>query len=1152
MLNHPASNIEDINSRQSVMNALLDINCDLEKLSNVAWEWSYLADSYDSLFKISDEEERRVENLRGHGKYEDARSKFEILFWGTNWFEPVKQAVEMLRKNKELNHDDLDKILNTAGWEEKEWENNPWDRVRIWDQLFWLVNNKEEIFNLVKLLKDIPEPNIQKIAIAIEKEAKELPDYNWEKIYNAWKDDDEQTLGELWQKASSMAAHLDKVISLFTIALHFKEEQFSPATFDKDKPEFFKEWWNFSKKKEYIPFSFSRDKNKKKWWKQIPNSSPKHTPLTILCWSNMSWKSFYLEKVLNLHLCAQAFWYIPALEWNFHCYDSFIHLDRSNTDSDNNLSAFWKEVDNWRKVFESIWNSSSPFVLADESYSTTSPIDQHKLWMATINHLLWLWARIYLSNHNEWLLKECDSISDAEIYHFETWIGSNGDIDFLYNMKPWIDESHSFEVARRLKLSSRVIQSAKSYAEWKPQKVESQNTIINVVSEYSSIERETLKKERVGIIGFTRGDNEFVVLDGFEPPNRWWNEDKKISDPDYYLKTRSESSWDRYNDYMKKPHLCLRYGRSGQWFDDQMPSLHEKWLPEWNNILDAITDSSDLRFWRFWALKDIIDFWVPNSSEELIERQRLFELLPSLEINVNIVMHKCLSLLKAVSWFIPWYYGWGDKIPWYEPKQFFKICIGKIAWKDKWMWDSSSWVEFLKEIIVQIEGIFDLSDDKEWGKLNEQLALLLRWDEIRKENPDQNRFNLKHGNKEYIEWIKECKTIFWQEKEYDFKDGKALESIFKQYEDLIPDHDLTDFDFNELSLKFSNSIDTFIRLSNNRWIDWAPWRLWCVLYSLLWKEHPTAWLTEELRRHDSVYTNQWANYLDDVLGHVFDWLPFWADLFKEFITTPDVEKLRGLKPSYYSNAVARDLNAISTIQRAANWMKDQWFCKVEFNEESNVSIEDWWNLTEIKNNQVQNSSIINWSHRINLLTWSNMSWKTYNLKQNILAVLCAQTLWLAPAKSMSCPLYDGIVYLDRVNTNQKEWLSSFWNEIHHWVKLLDRVKNKENLFIAVDEAFSTTSPFYQSALSYGLCHYLAEKWVTLTLSSHNHEFIETFLRQNPNIAKAWHFHAEINNDSWEVKFTYHKKEGHWESYAIAVARHLWMPDEIIQFANLMS
>jgi len=52
MLNHPASNLEDVKSRQSVMSALLDINCDLEKLSSKLSNGRYLSDSYNSLFEI--------------------------------------------------------------------------------------------------------------------------------------------------------------------------------------------------------------------------------------------------------------------------------------------------------------------------------------------------------------------------------------------------------------------------------------------------------------------------------------------------------------------------------------------------------------------------------------------------------------------------------------------------------------------------------------------------------------------------------------------------------------------------------------------------------------------------------------------------------------------------------------------------------------------------------------------------------------------------------------------------------------------------------------------------------------------------------------------------------------------------------------------
>ena len=66
---------------------------------------------------------------------------------------------------------------------------------------------------------------------------------------------------------------------------------------------------------------------------------------------------------------------------------------------------------------------------------------------------------------------------------------------------------------------------------------------------------------------------------------------------------------------------------------------------------------------------------------------------------------------------------------------------------------------------------------------------------------------------------------------------------------------------------------------------------------------------------------------------------------------------------------------------------------------------------------------------LQLITGSNMSGKTYYLKMLTWNLLLAQSMGCAAAEAASLPLFDRVVYLDRVNHLKDINLSAFGNEV---------------------------------------------------------------------------------------------------------------------------
>ena len=126
-------------------------------------------------------------------------------------------------------------------------------------------------------------------------------------------------------------------------------------------------------------------------------------------------------------------------------------------------------------------------------------------------------------------------------------------------------------------------------------------------------------------------------------------------------------------------------------------------------------------------------------------------------------------------------------------------------------------------------------------------------------------------------------------------------------------------------------------------------------------------------------------------------------------------------------------------------------------------------------------------------------------------------------------------------------LSSFAQDLEYWKMALNEMDQNKAIFLAVDEAFSSTSPYYQEALTYAvIAKFLGNPNHQLMISTHNHKLVKTIERAHNDKASVSHFGFEVKDGN--ITYGYTKTSGHEESHAIEVARKMGFPEEILQNA----
>ncbi len=243
-----------------------------------------------------------------------------------------------------------------------------------------------------------------------------------------------------------------------------------------------------------------------------------------------------------------------------------------------------------------------------------------------------------------------------------------------------------------------------------------------------------------------------------------------------------------------------------------------------------------------------------------------------------------------------------------------------------------------------------------------------------------------------------------------------------------------------------------------------------------------------------------------------------------------------------------EMDKIGSVFLLGDIIRRNNMAKVEFNENGNITLDNMFYIQDRKLGQVVNSVSFDSTNPIRLYTGPNMSGKTFHKKSLVYALSTALSTGYAPASYATLPILDSVIYIDRVMEKKERDASAFANEIIHWNKLLKQIQEGKLVFASVDEAFSSTSPKYQSALTYAVVLHLLNKGQYMTISSHNHDVLEAL--EGLKGVTPFHFSYSFDAEG-KISFTHQIQVGHRLSEAIAVAKKLGFNEAILKIAEAL-
>jgi hypothetical protein len=917
-----------------------------------------------------------------------------------------------------------------------------------------------------------------------------------EKYHNGiWRDNGYRYLDEVLSE--KIEPYLLRIGATLEFAKKIRDEEWGKVFFDSNKKYGYTEGWNMERKRKG----------------QVCNDSASDAPITILSGANTSGKSFNMKADLLIRLAAQSLGYAPVREGNLSICNNFVFLDRPSTDSDNDLSAFMREIENWKTVIPYLNQNTRLYV--DEGYSTTSPQDQARLLLRTASYANKKGGRVMLATHNDTILGIAENDPSMKIYHLETDFGDKGELIRHFKLKEGKNESFALAVAKARNYPENALSEVENYLK--------QDALMPTISfplnfprveSFPADERETMKKQ-------------VRTLEGLFP-------DAPIN-PIFNL--FSQDSDFHINAFFKN----LTANKDAFEF--------------------TIHDSSELNN----ALAKMI-LWNPGlSSSEILERQKMFKDLIQNNnyLNIQEAIENAGALELTLSTIVDaTREGINKRLnPFYEKEDSKKQDKPKKEEPTYFSYkDLQAAIAFLR---IQQKL---LGNDPIFMNLFESLTSFSNTFEIKNKNLNEktidgnildSKFLTSEEKSSFEQYVKQLKTINKLLPTVSLKDIN-FESIRDELM-VLEEHKRGKTKPDEEKKKDLSGMLWQINKLNDLIIGGLPYAFRKIFNDL----KKTQDLITKLKATNSIYLHQTANLLEQeanknkaiLEGETFqksrvieDALPDSSELsqFNHLDRkSSSIFDLVGIKTKKTKDTPLNEtLKNLEALCLFAGIIQNEKLAPVNFNETGEIKLSNMFSIFKQKENEIKNSVAFDpKTERIQLLTGPNGCGKTFYEKGAIAALLMSLATGYAPAENASIPILDSVVYLDRVVQKQDSGFSAFSQEVEYWKELLPLLKSKKAVFAAVDEAFSTTSPVYQGAFTYATISEFLKNGHFLMLATHNHDLVTKLQNIKTQLVNPYHFQFSIENG--KINYKYAIKEGHENSYATEVARTMNFPEEII-------
>ena len=869
------------------------------------------------------------------------------------------------------------------------------------------------------------------------------------------------------------------------LAKKIRDEGWGKVSFDPEKPVGYQQGWNLEKSKN----------------SQVRNDSPADGPIVLLSGANTSGKSFAMKSDFLIRIAGQSLGFAPAQTANLRPYESFIYLERGATDSSNDLSAFMREVQNWKLTLPAIGPHSRLYV--DEGYSTTSPQDQARLLFATAEYVKGNGGSVMLATHNDMVLDAALGNPDMLTYHLAAEVGANGELVRHFRLEPGRSESLSFVVARMKDFPEGALSWAEGY-----HRRDSSLPVAMAANDYPTIEQFTTEERE-------RRKAEVQSLEHLFPARPVNPVFRLLSiDPDFQIE----------NFFQHATH-----GREEKAMD----------------------------FLSIETQKELLGKMVVWSSEltpsEVLERQRLMGEL--LQEGMQQKLHEAVVLAAALDGTFatlkraekeglnqglnPFQESRMDTEPSNPPFSIkgLQAAIAFLRIQQK-MTGADFQYGFLLSQFTSLASIYQdaskrVGEDKIWLGTelaeNEKISLLLSAEGEEREALTAVPATIAHL-------------------------GSTVEKLFGRLQAI--GKDLPPIPFKSINIdEIKGELEVLKEQGGTA----------AALEALPENLVKARSMIALLKTTDSVYLHQTANFLEQQIDKNVAILN--GEEVEETVLiekpnqddrTPRFDHIgrrgfsefglinEGRKQERYP--YGETLQQLDALCLFADVAQHEGFTPVQFNTTGEVQFREGFSLFKKKREEVKNTVSLNaGSERVQLLTGPNGSGKTFYEKGAVASVLMGLATGYAPAEYATMPVFDGVVYLDRVIERQGDEFSAFSQEVEYWKQLLSLLGTKRSVFAAVDEAFSTTSPSYQAAFTYGVVSEFLQSPHFLLLSTHNHDVVNHLEDSQVSLVNPYHFQFLAENG--RVQYQYKLKEGHETSHAVEVARTMGLPEEILSAAQ---
>nr|MDD3719725.1 hypothetical protein [Candidatus Gracilibacteria bacterium] len=918
------------------------------------------------------------------------------------------------------------------------------------------------------------------------------------------------------------------------------------------------------------------------FFNHISNNLPNKSKVEVYCGGNGSGKSTWLKSRLMMQLFYQTYGKAAIKDSELNLRDQIVFINRGGSGYGEDLSAFGNDIK--RKLMVLIQNiKNGSLVFLDEFGSTIPEEEAYYLIRAILDYLNDYDTKIYLSSHNErfinWSSKDRDS--GVCVYNFKSTPVKDGTVNFSYKLVEGVDNSHTLEVFRAAGLPMEILKRANAFMLGSYQVPNGYNILpFKDIVSYTREEREKLKQENKGFEGFTRyndmikfrykGDeSNYRIIRKYEPlghgnrPNKYYsNEDLFFSayHPDCLDQSAPELTFD-----------FVRYGTVNSWRienDNIFKASHlESTGINDKNIFSSINGT----------LSSLTTWGLTSDVKELQERQRFFEEIGNWSYDDANRIYKDINTFKWI--FANFQDGgiWGPRLDFNydELKRFNKsYWEGFFNGIEQYLvWEGfgrvCEWFLILVEMEDKLENLpkgFKESNKEFLGKLQQTIKLTKRYNkaEKRKDSWNEGYKTSKELAEKVCEKVKNLLVDLW---------GTETKTVIEQMKQVYSEIDayslpvdILNMDSEKRNLVVSYIDDSRIfqhaNPNSSESISNGFYGMTQLIRALKGSGNLLKPLLDKLRTFDSVHANQLANYLED------------------FVTVPDVENLVNLVKLKRDNLeefknrrehynIDREHGGTAIMELLglidiANQIKKLGLVKVMYNNTGEVDVREISHpgVEKTRKEQTCNDVYLGQTQFFDILEGATMGGKTFNIQSMQWVIRLSQSIGFVPAKYASLPVFDGLVYIDRILEDEKKKLSAGQNDAKSWVEIINRIKGlvlekskKGRYWFSIDEMISSVPARFQKGLVAALLEELTVLGQKGQISIHNPELVSNLLKNNPESYVVRHPEVEFG-EKGDIKYTYKivdgrsiDKDGHFTAYSLETAEKIGLPKVIIDRAR---